>query len=119
MKDHIEQQREELPVGAWPVIAEEKCFDLVSDILKGLAFLNSKGLVHGDIKGNSFAAGYDYFYRLFFCLFAAIYVLTRFLWQREPCSVAQPKREWFQKISDNFEVVEEFDMLYSNPPEIS
>ncbi|XP_015769474.1 PREDICTED: serine/threonine-protein kinase sid1-like [Acropora digitifera] len=53
VKDHIEQQREELPVGAWPVIAEEKCFDLVSDILKGLAFLNSKGLVHGDIKGDN------------------------------------------------------------------
>lgn len=28
VKDHIEHQREELPVDAWPIIAEEKCFDL-------------------------------------------------------------------------------------------
>ena len=106
MKDHIEQQREELPVDAWPIIAEEKCFDLVSDILKGLAFLNSKGLVHGDIKGNALGQDMiiftDY---LFVYLQPFSYVLTRFLWQREPCSVAQPKREWFQKISDNFELV--------------
>ena len=35
VKDRIEQQREELPVDAWPIIAEEKCFDFVSDLLKG------------------------------------------------------------------------------------
>ncbi|KAK2550617.1 MAP3K epsilon protein kinase 1, partial [Acropora cervicornis] len=45
LQQHIERQKEKLPV-----IAEETCFVFVRDILKGLAFLNSKGLVHGDIK---------------------------------------------------------------------
>ncbi|XP_074609866.1 uncharacterized protein LOC141864028 [Acropora palmata] len=48
LQQHIEGQREKLPV-----IAEETCFVFVRDILKGLAFLNSKGLVHGDIKGDN------------------------------------------------------------------
>ncbi|XP_074609865.1 uncharacterized protein LOC141864027 isoform X2 [Acropora palmata] len=48
LQQHIERQRENLQV-----IAEETCFVFVRDILKGLAFLNSKGLVHGDIKGDN------------------------------------------------------------------
>ena len=111
MKDHIEQQREELPVDAWPIIAEEKCFDLVSDILNGLAFLNSKGLVHGDIKGNSYAAGdddwlTDYFF-VYFQPFMSVEIslaMSAILGRS-----AQAKMVF----------VEEFDMLYTNPPEIS
>ncbi|XP_068673748.1 uncharacterized protein [Montipora foliosa] len=53
LEKHIQRQRRELPVGAWPIIAEETCFVFVGDILKGLAFLNGKGLVHGDIKGDN------------------------------------------------------------------
>ncbi|KAK2550608.1 Cell division control protein 15, partial [Acropora cervicornis] len=48
LQQHIERQRENLQV-----IAEETCFVFVRDILKGLAFLNSKGLVHGDINGDN------------------------------------------------------------------
>lgn len=46
---------EKLPKGAWPVIAEEKWRVFIRDIFTALAFLYSKGLFHGDIKGNSFA----------------------------------------------------------------
>ena len=86
LERHIQRQRKELPVGAWPVIAERTCFVFVGDILKGLAFLNSKGLVHGDIKGNSFARNYLRLeviisLQITFCFLAAIYVVTRFLWQ--------------------------------------
>ena len=97
MKDHIEQQREELPVDAWPIIAEEKCFDLVSDILKGLAFLNSKGLVHGDIKGNSFAAGYDYFYRLFFVYLQPFMSLPDFSGKESHARSPSPSENGFKK----------------------
>ncbi|XP_044182852.1 protein kinase byr2-like [Acropora millepora] len=48
LQQHIERRRKKLPV-----IAEETCFVFVRDILKGLAFLNSKGLEHGDIKGDN------------------------------------------------------------------
>ena len=58
LEKHIERQREKLPVGAWPIIDEGTCFDFVGDILKGVEFLNSKGLVHGDIKGNSFVGNH-------------------------------------------------------------
>lgn len=53
LEKHIQRQRRELPDGAWPIIAEGTCFVFVGDILKGLEFLNSKGLVHGDIKGDN------------------------------------------------------------------
>ncbi|XP_015761608.1 PREDICTED: serine/threonine-protein kinase sid1-like [Acropora digitifera] len=53
LEKHIERQREKLPVGAWPIIDEGTCFNFVGDILKGVEFLNSKGLVHGDIKGDN------------------------------------------------------------------
>ncbi|XP_067023764.1 serine/threonine-protein kinase nekl-2-like [Acropora muricata] len=53
LEKHIERQRGKLPVGAWPIIDEGTCFDFVGDILKGVEFLNSKGLVHGDIKGDN------------------------------------------------------------------
>jgi len=109
LQQHIEGQREKLPV-----IAEETCFVFVRDILKGLAFLNSKGLVHGDIKSNLFARNYFRLemiiiiiiiisLQIIFCLFAAINVVTRFRWQREPCHVDQPKQLSFSKISHNFE----------------
>ncbi|XP_068717839.1 uncharacterized protein [Montipora capricornis] len=49
----IQRQRRELHVGTWPIIAEGTCLVFVGDILKGLAFLNGKGLVHGDIKGDN------------------------------------------------------------------
>lgn len=39
--------------GAWPIIAEETCFFLVKDVLKGEEFLNNNGLVHGDIKADN------------------------------------------------------------------
>ncbi|XP_068674498.1 serine/threonine-protein kinase pakF-like [Montipora foliosa] len=53
LKEHIQRQRMELSVGAWPIIDEKTCFVFLGDILKGLAFLNGKGLVHGDIKGDN------------------------------------------------------------------
>ena len=49
----IERKRKELPDNAWPTISEDRCFVFVRGILKGVLFLNSKGIVHGDIKGNS------------------------------------------------------------------
>lgn len=98
LQQHIERQREKLPV-----IDEETCFVFVRDILKGLAFLNSKGLVHGDIKGNLFARNdlrlemiIIISLQIIFCLFAAINVVTRFRWQREPCQVAQPSPNFKQ-----------------------
>ena len=53
LQQHIERKRKELPDGAWPIIAEERCFVVVSSLFKAVDFLNSNGLVHGDIKGNS------------------------------------------------------------------
>ena len=72
--------------GGWPIIAEETCFVFLEDILKGLAFLLGIGLVHGDIKGNLFARNHLRLEmitssQITFCLLAAIYVATRFLWQ--------------------------------------
>ncbi|XP_068717838.1 uncharacterized protein [Montipora capricornis] len=53
LEELIQRQRSELQTGTWPIIDEGTCFVFVGDILKGLAFLNGKGLVHGDIKGNN------------------------------------------------------------------
>lgn len=53
LQQHIKRQREILPNGAWPVIAEEKWRVFVRDIFTALAFLYSKGLFHGDIKGEN------------------------------------------------------------------
>ena len=55
LKNHIVQQKIKLPAGTWPVIAEERSLVFVRDVVTALDFLNSKGLFHGDIKGNSFA----------------------------------------------------------------
>ena len=55
LKDHIVQQKQMLPAGTWPVIAEERSLVFVRDVVTALDFVNSKGLFHGDIKGNSFA----------------------------------------------------------------
>ena len=49
------QRQTPFRAGAWPIIPEEICFSLVKDVLKGEEFLNNNGLVHGDIKGNSYA----------------------------------------------------------------
>jgi len=55
LKNHIVQQKKKLPAGTWPVVAEERSLVFVRDVVTALDFLNSKGLFHGDIKGNSFA----------------------------------------------------------------
>ena len=73
-----------MPVGAWPIIDEGTCFNFVGDILKGVEFLNSKGLVHGDIKGSSFVGNHLRLemiisLKIIFSLLVAIYVVTRFL----------------------------------------
>ena len=46
------QRQTPFKAGAWPIIREETWFPLVKDVLKGEEFLNNKGVVHGDIKGN-------------------------------------------------------------------
>ena len=55
----VGEQNESLPAGVWPIIAEDTCFVFLEDILKGLKFLNGKGLVHRDIKGNSLPPNYS------------------------------------------------------------
>ncbi|XP_015752331.1 PREDICTED: serine/threonine-protein kinase STE11-like [Acropora digitifera] len=45
--------QQSLKAGAWPIIPEDTCFVFLEDILKGLKFLNGKGLVHRDIKGDN------------------------------------------------------------------
>ncbi|XP_067025009.1 mitogen-activated protein kinase kinase kinase 14-like [Acropora muricata] len=53
LKNHIVQQKKKLPAGTWPVIAEERSLVFVRDVVTALDFLNSKGLFHGDIKGDN------------------------------------------------------------------
>ncbi|XP_015761605.1 PREDICTED: serine/threonine-protein kinase PAK 2-like [Acropora digitifera] len=49
----ISELVEEKKAGIWPIISEDTCFVFLEDILKGLKFLNGKGLVHRDIKGDN------------------------------------------------------------------
>jgi len=58
LSDFVEEQKLSIP-GVWPVIPEDTCFGFLEDILKGLKFLNGKGLVHRDIKGNSLPPNYS------------------------------------------------------------
>ncbi|KAK2550616.1 Mitogen-activated protein kinase kinase kinase 14 [Acropora cervicornis] len=53
LKNHIVQQKKKLPAGTWPVVAEERSLVFVRDVVTALDFLNSKGLFHGDIKGDN------------------------------------------------------------------
>ena len=55
----ISELVEEKKAGIWPIISEDTCFVFLEDILKGLKFLNGKGLVHRDIKGNSLHPNYS------------------------------------------------------------
>ena len=81
-----------------PVIAEETCFVFVRDILKGLAFLNSKGLEHGDIKGNSLAAGDDYWLTdSFFVYFQLDMSLPDFSGNESHAWSLSPSENGFQK----------------------
>ncbi|XP_015769480.1 PREDICTED: mitogen-activated protein kinase kinase kinase 14-like [Acropora digitifera] len=53
LERHIKKQKNELAAGTWPIIAEETCLVFVRDIFTALDFLYSKGLFHGDIKGEN------------------------------------------------------------------
>ena len=55
LTDHVLRQKENLPAGTWPVIAEETCSVYSRDLFTGLDFLHGNGLYYGGIKGNSFA----------------------------------------------------------------
>ncbi|XP_044182856.1 mitogen-activated protein kinase kinase kinase 14-like [Acropora millepora] len=53
LTDHVLQQKENLPAGTWPVIAEETCSVYIRDIFTALDFLHRNGLSYGGIKGEN------------------------------------------------------------------
>ncbi|XP_067024309.1 uncharacterized protein [Acropora muricata] len=53
ISNHVKRRQQRLKAGAWPIIPEDTCFVFLEDILKALKFLNGKGLVHRDIKGDN------------------------------------------------------------------
>ncbi|XP_074609982.1 mitogen-activated protein kinase kinase kinase 14-like [Acropora palmata] len=53
LTDHVLRQKENLPAGTWPVIAEETCSVYTRDIFTGLDFLHRNGLSYGGIKGEN------------------------------------------------------------------
>ena len=120
LQQHIERQREKLPV-----IDEETCFVFVRDILKGLAFLNSKGLVHGDIKGSLFARIYLRLemiiiisLQIIFCLFFLM-SLPDFAGIESHARSLSPSDYRFQKFQTILSwLSSQVDMLRSNDPEI-
>ena len=123
LERHIKKQKNELAAGTWPIIAEETCLVFVRDIFTALEFLYSKGLFHGDIKGNSFARNHlrlevilynlqiIFFIGSHLCLYK-ISLAMSYAWSHSPSD------NGFQKISNNFEVVEEVDTFYSNHPKM-
>ena len=94
------------------------------DVVTALAFLNRKGLFHGDIKGNLFARNHLRLAIILYNLQISFFIgshLCRYQISLEMRAIPGRSAQVtivFKNVKSNFEVVEEVDTFYSNHPEM-